>query len=184
MALKILDVLGLLRKNYKNNIRNSDMISFSRSSTLCLSLLHGWRGESPHDHAGSWLGRRGDGCHRSLSRSRDGVRISAPPVRRPHSSYQRAVQGKCPLHFLNLNGAVCSNTLFSNTSALTSSLFILGKFYMQDSRTPRLLEHFWVPILGASCSNKLFVGTVRPSQPAQQGEIRVKFSFFLHRFWR
>ena len=34
---------------------------------------------------------------------------------------------------------------------------------MQDSRTPRLLEHFWVPILGASCSNKLFVGTVRPS---------------------
>ena len=34
---------------------------------------------------------------------------------------------------------------------------------MQDSRTPRLVEHFWVPILGASCSNKLFVGTVRPS---------------------
>ena len=40
---------------------------------------------------------------------------------------------------------------------------ILGKFYTQDSRTPRLLEHFWVSILGASCSNKLFVGTVRPS---------------------
>ena len=35
---------------------------------------------------------------------------------------------------------------------------------MQDSRTPRLVEHFWVPILGAACSNKLFVGTVRPSQ--------------------
>ena len=35
---------------------------------------------------------------------------------------------------------------------------------MQDSRTPRLVEHFWVPNLGASCSNKLFVGTVRPSQ--------------------
>ena len=34
---------------------------------------------------------------------------------------------------------------------------------MQDSRTPRLVEHFWVPILGASCSNKLFVGTLRPS---------------------
>ena len=40
---------------------------------------------------------------------------------------------------------------------------IQGKFYMQYSRTPRLVEHFWVPILGASCSNKLFVGTVRPS---------------------
>ena len=34
---------------------------------------------------------------------------------------------------------------------------------MQDSRTPRLVEHFWVPTLGASCSNKLFVGTLRPS---------------------
>ena len=40
---------------------------------------------------------------------------------------------------------------------------IWGKFYMQSSRTPRLVEHFWVPILGASCSNKLFVGTLRPS---------------------
>ena len=43
---------------------------------------------------------------------------------------------------------------------------IQGRFYMQYSRTPRLVEHFWVPILGASCSNKLFVGTVRPSQIA------------------
>ena len=40
---------------------------------------------------------------------------------------------------------------------------IQGKFYMQDSRTPRLVEYFWVPILEASCSNKLFVGTLRPS---------------------
>ena len=49
-------------------------------------------------------------------------RLRSPPhFRRPHSSYQRVVQGKCPLHFLNLNGVVCSNTLFSNTSALTSS---------------------------------------------------------------
>ena len=38
------------------------------------------------------------------------------------------------------------------------------KFYMQGSRTPRLVKHFWVPIFGASCSNKLFVGTLRPSQ--------------------
>ena len=34
---------------------------------------------------------------------------------------------------------------------------------MQDSRTPRFVEHFWVPISGASCSSKLFVGTLRPS---------------------
>ena len=39
-----------------------------------------------------------------------------------------------------------------------------GKFYLPDSRTPRLVEHFWVPISGASCSNKLFVGTLRPSE--------------------
>ena len=47
---------------------------------------------------------------------------SMPPVyngnavsRRPHSNYPKVLQGKCPLHFLNFNGVVCSNTLFSNT---------------------------------------------------------------------
>ena len=34
---------------------------------------------------------------------------------------QKVVQGKCPLHF-HSNGVVCSNTLFSNASALTNSL--------------------------------------------------------------
>ena len=43
-------------------------------------------------------------------------------VRRLHSTYQKVVQGKCPLNFLHFNGVVCSNTLFSNTSALTNSL--------------------------------------------------------------
>ena len=71
-------------------------------------------------------------------------------VRRPHSSYQKVVQGKCPLHFLNLNGVVCSNTLFSNTSALTSSLLFRG------NSTCKILEHlvlsntsgfqFWRPL--------------------------------------
>ena len=44
---------------------------------------------------------------------------------------------------------------------------------MQDSRTPRLVEHFWVPIFGASCSNKLFVGTARPShtKPGFRGHL-------------
>ena len=71
-------------------------------------------------------------------------------LRRPRSSYQRVVQGKCPLHFLNLNGVVCSNTLFSNTSALTSSLLFWG------NSTCNVLEHlvwsntsgfqFWGPL--------------------------------------
>ena len=54
---------------------------------------------------------------------------------------------------------------------------IQGKFYTQDSRTPPLVEHFWVPILGASCSNKLFVGTLwaaqffkQPNDPFLLGE--------------
>ena len=67
-----------------------------------------------------------------------------------HSSYQRVVQGKCPLSFLTLTGVVCSNTLFSNTSALTSSLLFWG------NSTCNVLEHlvcsntsvfqFWGPL--------------------------------------
>ena len=85
-------------------------------------------------------------------------------LRRPHSSYQRVVQGKCPLHFLNLNEHFFLEHFFLEHFCLDQFSVIQGKFYMQDSRTPRLVEHFWVPILGAACSNKLFVGTVRPSQ--------------------
>ena len=63
---------------------------------------------------------------------------------------------------------------------------------MQDSRTPRLLERFWVPILGASCSNKLFVGTAWPSHLARfpEGEWRwrcrslnAKFAMNLAQSW-
>ena len=32
-------------------------------------------------------------------------------VSRPHSTYQKVVQGKCPPAFLHFNGVVCSNTL-------------------------------------------------------------------------
>ena len=64
--------------------------------------------------------------------------------RGPHSSYQRVVQGKCPLHFLNLNGVVCSNTLFSNTFALTSPLLFWG------NSTCKILEHL-------VCSDRKFV---------------------------
>ena len=57
---------------------------------------------------------------------------------------------KMPPSFLNLNGGVCSNTLFSNTSALTSSLLFRG------NPTCKILEHlvwsntsgfqFWGPL--------------------------------------
>ena len=55
--------------------------------------------------------------------------------RRPHSTYKKVVQGKCPLNFLYFNGVVCSNTLFSNTSSLTNSLFF------RANSTCQILEH-------------------------------------------
>ena len=74
----------------------------------------------------------------------------SPEIRRPHSTYQKVVQGKCPLHFHHFNGVVCSNTLFSNTSALTNSLLF------RANSTRRILEHivwsntsgfqFWGPL--------------------------------------
>ena len=64
-------------------------------------------------------------------------------MRRPHSTYQKVVQGKCPLHVLDFNGVVCSNTLFSNTSALTNSLLFRANSTRKGSRTPRLVEHFF-----------------------------------------
>ena len=73
---------------------------------------------------------------------------------------KEVVQGKCPLHF---NGIVCSKALFSNTSALTSSRLYRSNSTRKGSRRPRLVEHFWGSNLGASCSNKQFVGTLWPS---------------------
>ena len=90
-------------------------------------------------------------------------RVYQPILRRPRSIYQKVVQGKYPLHFLPFNGAVCSNTLLSNTSALTLSRLFLANSTCRGSRTPRLVEHFWVPIWGASCLTKILVGTLRPS---------------------
>ena len=80
---------------------------------------------------------------------------SPPPIciailRRPRSTYKKVVQGKCPLHFIDLYGVVCSNTLSSNASALTSSLLFRG------NSTCKILEHlvwsntsgfqFWGPL--------------------------------------
>ena len=85
-------------------------------------------------------------------------------VRRRHSTKQKVAQGKCTLHFVCFNGVVCSNTLFSNTSVSATSLTFRVNSTFKGSRTPRLVEHFWVPVLGASCTNKLLVGTLRPSR--------------------
>ena len=86
-------------------------------------------------------------------------------VRRPHSTYQSVVQGKCPLRFLHFNGVVCSNTPFLNTSALTSSQLFRANSTCKGSRTPRLVEHIWVPN-SRSCRDKRFVGTLPcPSFP-------------------
>ena len=74
---------------------------------------------------------------------------------------------KMPLSFRSFEWGRLLEHSFLEHFCLDQFSVILGKFYMQDSRTPRLLEHFWVPILGASCSNKLFVGTVRPSWTRQ-----------------
>ena len=80
----------------------------------------------------------------------------------PFSGYGRSPKGwsrKMLPPFLHFNGVVCSNTLYSNTSAFTNS----GNSTRKGSRTPRLVEHFWVPILGASCSNKFLFGPLWPS---------------------
>ena len=68
-----------------------------------------------------------------------------------------------PLSFRSFEWGRLLEHSFLEHFCLDQFSVFLGKCYMQESRTPRLLEHFWVPILGASFSNKLFVGTVRPS---------------------
>ena len=116
-----------------------------------------------------------------------------------------------PPLFYSFYGVVCSNTLFSNTSAFTNSLLFWANSTCKGSRTPPLVEHCWVPILGATCSNKSFVGTLRPSRnclaitltagvPSQQEkihahsfvlepELRIQYTYTYakhsgcHRFW-
>ena len=73
----------------------------------------------------------------SLQISREMKSIAARPLFRwPHSTYQKVVQGKCPLLFANFNGAVCSNTLFSNDFCLnTNPLLFRGNSTCKGSRT-------------------------------------------------
>ena len=60
--------------------------------------------------------------------------LSSTNIRRPHSTNQKVVQGKCPLHFVEFNGVVSSNTLFSNTSVLTNSLLSRANSTCKGSR--------------------------------------------------
>ena len=77
-------------------------------------------------------------------------------VWRPRSTYQRVVPRKMPPSFLHFYGANCSNTLFLNTSALTNSLLFRANSTCKVSQTPRLVEHFWVTILGAIFLEQIF----------------------------
>ena len=76
-------------------------------------------------------------------------------VGRPHSTKLEAngCSRKCPLHLVRFNGVVCSNTLFSNTSVSANSLSFRADSTFKGSRTPHLVERFWVPALGASFGN-------------------------------
>ena len=77
-------------------------------------------------------------------------------VRRPHSTYQKVVQGKCPLHFFILMEPFARTLFFSNTSALTNSLLVC-----RTNSTCKIPEHLvwlntsrfqsWGP-LAALCS--------------------------------
>ena len=55
-----------------------------------------------------------------------------------HSANPKRVQGKCPLHFVNFNGAVCLNTLFLNTKVLEH---LVGRTLLGSNFGGLLLEH-------------------------------------------
>ena len=84
-------------------------------------------------------------------------------LRRPHSTNQKVVQGKCPLHFVHFNGVVCPNTLFSNTFVLTNSLLFRANSTCKGSRTPRLVEHFLHFYFGGLLLEQALLGTLWPS---------------------
>ena len=94
-------------------------------------------------------------------------------VRRPHSTYQKVVQGKRPLQFLRFTGAVCSNTIFSNNSALASSLLPVfrANSSCKSSRTPRLVEHFWFQFWGPLARTTVLSALC--SQPRLKKEIPI-----------
>ena len=99
-----------------------------------------------------WVGglpREGVGAKKGYPGTFAGISRGRP------KSLRKKSFNSCPYHFLHFNGVVGSNTLFSNASALTNSLLFRANSTCKSSRTRRLVEHFWVPILRASCSNKL-----------------------------
>ena len=52
-------------------------------------------------------------------------------VRRPHSTYQTVVQGKCPLHCIHFNGVVLLEHSFPEHLCLDQFSVIQNNFYMQ-----------------------------------------------------
>ena len=84
---------------------------------------------------------------------------------------KRLFKENAPFISFILMGSFARTLFFLEHFCLDQFSVIQGKFYTQDSRTHRLVEHFWVPILGASCSNKLFLGTLRPAQSQKMSKI-------------
>ena len=114
------------------------------------ALDKNWSPKQCNNQELEWGVFRGRGCSRS-------ERIILRNSMRNVKFYQEAVQflpkgcsRKMPPSFLSLNGVVCSSTLFSNTSALTSSLLF------RANSTCKILEHlvwsntsgfrFWGPL--------------------------------------
>ena len=140
----------------------SDDVDFQRPSDISGNYLDAFVWGRPLSLLGRFL---------SLSFFWFSGLLGGHPLHNSRSKNQGAAQflpngcsRKMPLSFRSFEWGRLLEHSFLEHFCLDQFSVILGKFYMQDSRTPRLLEHFWVPILGASCSNKLFVGTVRPSQ--------------------
>ena len=63
------------------------------------------------------------------------------------------------------------------TSILTNSLLCRASSRFKGARTAGLVEHCWVPLVGASCSNKLSVVIVQPSEEDRRAKTNVQHRF-------
>ena len=94
--------------------------------------------------------------------SLEGKNSHNTPLRRPRSTYQKGCSRKNAPIF---NGAVCSNTLFSNTSAFTSSLLFRAKLYMQRFSNTSFGRTLLDSSVGGLLVQQTFCRHLRPSHP-------------------
>ena len=95
--------------------------------------------------------------------------FAPPPIVNNHilfrklqqSTKQKFVQGKCSLHFVNFSGAICSNTLFSNTFVLAivaTALSFRAVLHAKVREHLGLLNTSTFPFRGSLARRKTFVG--------------------------